>query len=516
MKQDTLSSFFTSRNLIRFLAYPPIAIVSIFLSLILWRLDPPFISDAQGQLQLPFELVAVTGTLGLALILLIEWKFLRKTPLRNQISLVILLLVGTYYLNYISDWAPPRFDYTCYQMGGEAVLQSEDPYKYTDEKYIYPPLTAQVFAEFYIFSNWVREHLGFSAKFKAQLSELKKIQPELDMKYVFNWHLVFYFYQCLQVVWMLLIYLMCSRLLRQLGSSDTFASAAAAALLVLNIPIHRTIGWGQSNLWLLGSMLAAVTFINTLPIVSGLLVALGVHIKLYPIILLPQWVFLRRFRAAMGIIIGVGGILFVQTYWGQDWFLWKKFIDFIPKFPDQLKWFANSSLHTLPAHINRFVHQVFDSNPNSTQRLMDGIKVLTGLGVLGVFVWRFIQRERVARSHHRERTHQQEATALESARMFAHFADALCLMLLVSPVVWVHHYVFAIPIAMLLLSVLGKKNPVLVGVLMLLVFVVPMVSVFPLSYHRLVGLIGMIYVTSPLRLEKQGLTPGLSATPSGS
>ena len=90
----------------------------------------------------------------------------------------------------------------------------------------------------------------------------------------------------------------------------------------------------------------------------------------------------------------------------------------------------------------------------------------------------------------------------EIYRLYGHSIDAIALGLLISPSVWEHHYVIAIPIALWAIVTRRWDRPWLVGVGTFLIFCLPTFDVFPLSHHRMIGLLILVYATSPNFLQQ--------------
>ena len=82
-------------------------------------------------------------------------------------------------------------------------------------------------------------------------------------------------------------------------------------------------------------------------------------------------------------------------------------------------------------------------------------------------------------------------------RLLANAADALAFSLLISQSVWEHHFLFALPLVILAVATRWRERPLAVAVSVFLVLGMPTFDLFPLSYHRAAGLIGLLVVTRP-------------------
>jgi hypothetical protein len=80
--------------------------------------------------------------------------------------------------------------------------------------------------------------------------------------------------------------------------------------------------------------------------------------------------------------------------------------------------------------------------------------------------------------------------------------DFSVLSLFVAPSAWEHHYVMAIPLAIWLVAIYKKEIPWL-GVLgLVFVFLLPVFNIFPFSYLRMLGVIILLWLSSPSKVNK--------------
>jgi hypothetical protein len=96
----------------------------------------------------------------------------------------------------------------------------------------------------------------------------------------------------------------------RLVDARSFADRAlvtAATLVPLFMAFHRNIGWGQVNLLVLAACVWGLAFaMRGRANAGGSILAVGAHVKLLPIALLPVLVILRRFRALLvGCVVGI-------------------------------------------------------------------------------------------------------------------------------------------------------------------------------------------------------------------
>lgn len=99
------------------------------------------------------------------------------------------------------------------------------------------------------------------------------------------------------------------------GRDATMQWMFFAALAIFG-PLAVNIIEGQVNLLLVGLMAAGLWLDNARrPLRGGLLLALAVHIKILPLVLLPVLVLQRRWRACAGMLLGLGLFYFLPMAW---------------------------------------------------------------------------------------------------------------------------------------------------------------------------------------------------------
>ncbi|MEZ4731858.1 MAG: glycosyltransferase family 87 protein [Caldilineaceae bacterium] len=309
--------------------YSALAVATVALPLLLWRLPYPFIRlmDATYhpipllQLFVFCAAVALTGVGGYTLYR--HWG----EHLSRQFPLLLSLLVFFHFLALLRQHAARSWDYHCYEQAAQAIVQGLNPY---GNCYLYFPTPAQTLA-------WLYTVGAYGASLVITDGATKTAQL---------WDLVFYWYEAMQFLQLILAYALCYRLARRLGLAQGRAGLLVAGLFLFNNPLLATLKHNQVNLWVLNSILLAMLWLPRAPLLSGLCVAFGGHVKIYPLILLLPWILTRQWRALGGAALGMVGVLLVQTKGGQDWQLWQAFLAFAGAFP-QGTLFRDNSLHSL-------------------------------------------------------------------------------------------------------------------------------------------------------------------------
>ena len=455
------------------LAFAAIALLAIVLPLVAAEVSPAFVSMSYGQSFVPFELLGLSG--GVAILAVGGWALRRRRAHgpREWLAVVAPCLMGLHFLTLTSEYAQRRFDYDCYEYAGRAILAEQSPYR-TGLIYLYPPPTAQSFAVAHRAVEALSEAVGWSAARDAV------------------WDRVFYLYQCAQLLLLFGAYFGLRRFGADAGLRGWWLPALVAGLLVFDNAVFRTLRHGQINLFVLDLALAGVVLARRRPALAGLAVALAGHIKLYPLILWLPMTIAGRWRAAAWSVASVGAVMLVSSDFGRDFSLWRDFLELLrADFPGEIA-FRNNSLHSLLFNTARLGFDVRGASAF--------VSWGTRLGALGFAVWYGL------RFHARVRLHRAAPAAGEGDRLgfAAHAADALAFALLVSPSVWEHHYVMALPLALVAIRTSGAGRPGLVALGIFLMLVMPTFDVFLLGHHRLAGMLLLLAITPPTAVHAAG------------
>lgn len=446
-------------------AYALVTGLAIVGPIALSELRPAFVSMSYGETFLPYELLGLTAGAAILAIGAVELRRRRGAGLAERIAVVVPCLLALQVVTLNTEYAQRRFDYDCYEYAGRALLAGESPYR-AGLIYLYPPLTAQTFAAAHTAVARVSEGMGLAA----------------DREDV--WDRVFYLYQCAQVLLVLGAYFLLLRLGRDLGLVSSWAPVLVGVLLVFDNPVFRTLRHGQINLWVLNLALIGLVFVRRRPAVAGAAIALAGHVKLYPLgLLLPvllcgHWRAVAWTAAAFAAIVGLG------SDWGRDWTLWSQWVALASAdFPGEVA-FRNNSLHSIAFNASTLL---FGGSGEGA-----GVRWAVRLGTLGFGVWalqRLVAREQIRRYA--------ADPAIDARCLAAHGADALAFALLASPSVWEHHYVMALPLALVAVVAQGVARPGLVTLGVFLALAMPTFDVFPIGYHRMAGLILLLALTAP-------------------
>jgi hypothetical protein len=312
-------------------------------------------------------------------------------------------------------------------------------------------------------------------------------------RYEGGWLAVFYFYEALQTVIGTACAGLSLRFARRLGLGLSPAVFVVAGMYLASSPVFQTISYNQVNFYVLASLLVALLTVEKQPVIAGAAVAIAGHIKLYPLILGGPWTLLRQWRAVAGIIIGALILLMIQTSGGSRPELWVQFFGAAPHFP-RFASFKNNSLESIVLSTVNLGARALGYPPPGPNT---AVLMIAGVLALAAVVWmgsRYRDRERVAREL--TEAGRFDAAMIWRYRLLGHTLDFIALSLLISPLVWVHHYVLAIPLMIWAAATRGDR-PGLIGLVAMLIFVLPVFDIYPLSFHRFAGMMILVALTAP-------------------
>lgn len=458
------------------------ALVAVGLPLFMVQMNVPFIR-LMDEIYHPIvllQLFVFSASLVLTMVVASKLWQQRKGTLQATLPVVLGALVAFHYLALMRQHAARSWDYRCYEEAAQAIVNGLNPY---GSCYIYFPTPAQALAAMAQSGGWLIATLGIRA-----------LESSSGV-----WDLLFYFYEATQLLLVILAFTLCYRLAKLVGLSWRNAALLVTALFLINNPLLATLKHNQVNLWVLDLLLLALLGVQHYPILSGIAVALGAHIKLYPLALLLPWTLQRQWRALTAVTVGMTTIFLLQTSGGRDLTLWQQFLAFAGSFP-QGTFFRDNSLHSFVYNSLGMVKWLLHAGgivPGTAgdfavNEFYVRLLVLGGMALLGlIYLWRFVKRERLA------------ATLAHSNGQFdhallGHTMDAIALALIASPVVWEHHYLLAMPLVIWAVARARSERELwLIGVSTFLIFVLPTFDLYPLSYHRLAGLLLLMAVMRP-------------------
>lgn len=269
--------------------------------------------------------------------------------------------------------------------------------------------------------------------------------------------------------------------LQRFGAGRSLAALLVLAGLVANVPLADTLAAQQINLHVANLVLASLLLHPRRPALSAVALALGAHLKVYPLLLaLPflwrrQWRWCGWFAATLLLVVAATSAVNGFGYYLQ-------FLEQIRSLQEY--GIRNASAASLLHNTLRFTGIAF----GAAERPLALVLQLALLGL--VLRW----GGRAMRA----------GPGVEGTRSTdAAFVVLSLGMLVVSPSIWVHHALLALmPALVIVLWVRRVGDAAALGVAYFLVFLVPVHEVFPFTYLRLAGLLAFAVLAG--RATRQG------------
>lgn len=243
--------------------------------------------------------------------------------------------------------------------------------------------------------------------------------------------------------------------------------AITVLFMIVNVPILRTLGYGQLNLHVTDLILLTILLYPRHRILSALSLAVAASLKTTPIVLAIPFLWVGDRKWILAFVAGVAALTGATAlFYG-----WASFAQFL--------------------HNSRNIYAVAGINfrENSVDSLIRSTAALWGRDVQPIFL--FLLKIPVlaviaaaAISNGRHSTYASNETA--GSRVLNVFPAMLILMLLASPLVWEHHAVF---VALPFLVIVKKLDSPLAwtwyGLAYALEFLMPTFDFYPWSFGRL-------------------------------
>jgi alpha-1,2-mannosyltransferase len=284
--------------------------------------------------------------------------------------------------------------------------------------------------------------------------------PFLDADAI--WRVTYYAYELLQLLSIMAIIGGSYALAVAAGAPAARAGLIAGVAVALTFPIRESLGNNQMNLPVLALALPALALAARRPWMAGAFLTIGGALKLYPLALTLRWIVERRWRP-LGAAFLMAALL-VAGLWPH----WLGFFAFAAGHEPAAA-YRHAGLHAVIMNSTRAILDA--AGTTSWQAVANIAWLLSVLAVVAWAVW-------ISLVDHRKP--EGERRSLETS------ARVMAAVLLIFPLTWAHHYVFAIPLAVCLWA-RGTPRPRHALATALVLFV-PAFDIYPLGLHRLVGL----------------------------
>jgi hypothetical protein len=371
----------------------------------------------------------------------------RRERLPSLLPLAGLLFVAFVWLAFVREVSThgPSWDFKCYYYAGKAVRHGTNIYSEAalgGRRYLYSPLLATVFSA-------------------AEL--LSRADQQLISYWVWGWG----------NYWATLAFLLLMvGALRLYGVTGSWLWIGMAAAVACNVPLQRTLIYSQVNLHVVNLMLGFLLLYRRRPALSGAMLAAASVLKSTPALLLIPVFVERRWKTAAGFVAGaavlVGGSMAIVGT--RPW------VDFLHNLGGMQSHghYRDNSISSLVINVGGLLGI---SPYSGSVALLSAALTLAAAAGLAYLAWHPRWRGVFAAA--------EEEQFVEGAVPFF-----LAAMLVASPLIWEHHWVFVqLSFCLLVARAAGSKRLLPALLCYGLVFLVPTFDVFPISYHRLAGLV---------------------------
>ena len=279
-------------------------------------------------------------------------------------------------------------------------------------------------------------------------------------------------------------YFLLVRILERYGFSNRFAVTTTVLFLLINTPLMRTLGFIQVNLLTLDLILLSVLVFPKHEFFSALALALAVHIKTSPAVLVIAFLLEFNWRwliwfAVSFLLIGLLPVMLngVSLYYQ---FINNAFL---------LTQIADTNFHdTSFDSFLRFLDPFLGIQIAQTRIMALTAKALLLIGTLAVMV-KNVRAQGFTRENH----------------MLNALPPLFILMTLASPIVWDHHGLFtALSFLLMLKRIDSPAAWMWFGLAYFLEFMLPSFDFFPWSYGRLIAPMIVLALMWPVSKTSEG------------
>jgi len=263
-------------------------------------------------------------------------------------------------------------------------------------------------------------------------------------------------------------YLLLIRVLEQYNFSKNFAVSVTVLFMLINTPLHRTLGYVQVNLLVMDLIFISIFTYSKNAFLSALTLALAIHLKTSPAVLVLafllefNWRWLFWFTVSFILIalipVAINGI--------SPYFDYLHNIAILTQIPDTN--FHDTSFDSFL----RFLDPFFGINILWTRVMIYTAKAALLLGIVLVMIKNIRSKSFLG----------------DGSKMMNAMPSLFVIMTLASPIVWDHHGIFTALSFLLLLKRIDAPNLwAWFGFAYLLEFILPSFDFFPWSYGRLLA-----------------------------
>ncbi len=259
------------------------------------------------------------------------------------------------------------------------------------------------------------------------------------------------------------------RTLQLYGFSPRLSALVTSAFMLANAPLLRTMVYMQINLHVMNAVFLSLLLYRRFPALSALALAIAVHLKASPAVLVLAFLLDRNWRwlawAALSFLV-VGAIPVLAHGFGP-------YLDFV-----------NNTLGLAAGHALNFRENSFDGFFTALGEFLNLSRTFVTFGVYAAKALLLVGTLFVMRKNIMNETF----FSGDGKRLYNAIPSLSILMLMASPIVWVHHGIFVTLSFLVLLKKIETPSAwALFGFAYFFEFLLPAFDFFPWSYGRMVA-----------------------------
>jgi len=275
----------------------------------------------------------------------------------------------------------------------------------------------------------------------------------------------------LNIIALGLFYILLVNLLERYGFSNRFAVSVTVLFMLINTPLHRTLGYVQVNLLVMVLVMFSALYFSRKPFLSALALALAVHLKTSPAALVLAFLLERNWRWVAWFALSFLLLAFIPLALEGI----SPYFDFVTNI-GLLAQSTNTNFHdTSFDSFFRFLNPFFGIEITATRIITMVVKAILGITTIYVMAQNVRHNTFVSRDS-------------EDSVLLNAIPSLFIVMTLASPVVWDHHGIFVtLPFLLMLKCIDSPALWMWFGFAYLQEFVLPSFDFFPWSFGRLVA-----------------------------
>ena len=280
---------------------------------------------------------------------------------------------------------------------------------------------------------------------------------------------------------MLLFYFLLYRFLIRFKFSKKTASLIIFVFLLVNVPVLRNMSYSQTNIHVMNLVLLSLLMFRKSHFLSALMLVVAVHLKFTPIILVIPFILKKNWKWMINFILLFILIVIATSLLNNFDYYANSVSNITHVFDSRFIIFGKGGISFRNVSIDNIIHSLFlflSIKISVLPFVVYPLKLFIILFTLGIMF-------RVSKNQTFYRSEDPDEESI-----FNSFIVLLFLMLVLSPIIWVYHFVFIIPSCLIIIKNLSSIKEYLMYLsAYFLIYAIPTFDFFPFSFHRVAGIV---------------------------